>query len=1051
MADPGIAYPATTEQVLRALKSASESLSRPATAAPAVRDRADELKFQMAVRHWCDPASLLPDLPDPEKLKVLDRVLSDCGVAWRGEKSEWLLLDDPRRHALRSVTPAAVAAALGQAGEGDPVTAALSHLYIGGRFEIDRTDLASLRMLLAAQGWTEGHAPHPVDRLDLQRRITRAHRFEDFERILKRGFFGRRKEVSQLVEFMAGSAHRGARIEALYLSGEGGMGKSTLLAKAMTDLLERQPDAVFLHFDFDRSDLDPTRTFSLNLELLQQAASFAPSGGVDLVQRRDYIRLDLAEQRGSSSGRRTRSDDHEQVGPVDLAAARSSYSPPRRAGRESYDFESESSDSSSQSAVGGAFSWLSNTDRPLVLILDTFEQVEAGGEYFLEAIGRWISQLPYSSGARAVRVVISGRGDAKAMSSRIANLGQSEEIALGELDEKDSIALLQSDGVSDKSLAQQLRQAFGGNPLVLRLVADVLARSSPKELDDIIAKARSGAMPQELVQGMLYDRILKHVPAIAEPYAHPGLALPEITPAMIRQVLAPAQGKTRMRAAEANEIFEALASASWLVRREPGRKSISQRPDVRRLTLRLIGSDPKRADQVEAVRQRAIDHHMRYRGSRHHAMLLYHQLMGVRDPSELAFLEGRDLSRLMPFLRPHLEDLPEIARNALLSLFSNRLGPEDAIQTLGDEAWARFMGGDDTDRGFGDRSAESADPLIALDLWRRRPFYWKSGAPTFVVQAMAESAQWETWKIHLGPLLLSWDRERDPDPIRRLYWLIRLWLVSSRERLPSEAWSHVQALFKSTRALSSLSQLASLLALADAREREPGFAEWHKRSRIPADWDPRIFLASAIGEPIGHRLSVPIDRIVVVQGDWIEQVLGTCGKAFASSNRGVLEAAQRSIAELHGEPWAHYSKLRRELKQRVQIDLAELTPECAVLLLRGSLPEFYRPARQALREAFDTLSDPRPAIRGLLAELRPRQSIRPIDFEPDDFADRAVHDPVKWWLALVQFADQARVLPDLLQTAASQTQHPTLKAVSEQFRFSDETLCRGYSSSWFQR
>jgi hypothetical protein len=141
----------------------------------------------------------------------------------------------------------------------------------------------------------------------------------------------------------------------------------------------------------------------------------------------------------------------------------------------------------------------------------------------------------------------------------------------------------------------------------------------------------------------------------------------------------------------------------------------------------------------------------------------------------------------------------------------------------------------------------------------------------------------------------------------------------------------------------------------------------------------------------------------------------------------------------------------RELKKRVglSLDYSGAPSECAVLLLRGPMPEFYRPARQALREAFGELHRPKLAIQDLLAELRPHFSICPRDFEPDVFADVAVRDPVKWWLALVQFADQARVLAELLAGALDRTGHPKLKAVAAQFEFCDRTLCGGADSGWF--
>jgi hypothetical protein len=115
------------------------------------------------------------------------------------------------------------------------------------------------------------------------------------------------------------------------------------------------------------------------------------------------------------------------------------------------------------------------------------------------------------------------------------------------------------------------------------------------------------------------------------------------------------------------------------------------------------------------------------------------------------------------------------------------------------------------------------------------------------------------------------------------------------------------------------------------------------------------------------------------------------------------------------------------------------------LVTRGSSSEFYRPLRQALREA---LTDEATVLR-VLDAVRPAFTIWPADFERTRIAVEAVSDPASTFLSIAKFADQARVLETLMTAACDVVpKNAKLERVARAFVKWDRAICGGRSSSW---
>ena len=100
-------------------------------------------------------------------------------------------------------------------------------------------------------------------------------------------------------------------------------------------------------------------------------------------------------------------------------------------------------------------------------------------------------------------------------------------------------------------------------------------------------------LDKELVQGVLYDRILQHIrDAKARKLAHPGLVLRRVTWRLIRDVLANPCELGQVDESEARRLWAALGDEVWLVDRDAKRSDVLiHRSDIRRLMLRLMAKD----------------------------------------------------------------------------------------------------------------------------------------------------------------------------------------------------------------------------------------------------------------------------------------------------------------------------------------------------------------------------------------------------------------------------------------------------------------------------
>jgi tetratricopeptide (TPR) repeat protein len=429
-------------------------------------------------------------------------------------------------------------------------------------------------------------------------------------------FQGRTTELAALRAYIDDN---GARRPPLLIFGAGGMGKSALVAKFILDSVGRLPLA---YLDCDRPGIVAMEPVTLLAEIVRQLA------------------LQFPELEAASGHLRARwlariSADNE-VGTGGRTAV--------TLGRESM-LEELKLLLDSLPIEGGR----------LLLVIDTFEEVQHYARAAVDEIFGLLDEL--KTLLPGLRTVLAGRNPVPGLVY--------EPLEIGPLDVESAQAILATLGVTPDSVVVGLGRNLRGNPLSLRLAAELWRSSDGTDLTDIAAIAN-----QVDLQGILYGRILNHVHDEAiRSIAHPGLILRRITPDIIARILAEPCGLGPIDRQRAETLFSALREEmSLVVRDDEGEvEAVRHRADVRRIMLRPL----RRAqhDTVLGIERAAIAYYSGIGGVVARAEEIYHRL-SLGEPSEV--IEKRWMPGIEESLRSAVGELEGDSRTFLAA----RLGIE---------------------------------------------------------------------------------------------------------------------------------------------------------------------------------------------------------------------------------------------------------------------------------------------------------------------------------------------------------------------------------------
>ncbi|MFF0558189.1 trypsin-like peptidase domain-containing protein [Streptomyces sp. NPDC004266] len=515
---------------------------------------------------------------------------------------------------------------------------------------------------------------------EVQHRLERARLLQPMRRLVRGTFHGRTAELDALHAYLA-LPEEPAEPPVL-LHGVGGIGKSTLLAKFLIDALAAAGPAgfPFAHIDFARPTLSIHEPATVLAEMARQLGVHHPAHRAAFEELADECERTASLQRGE----RNELDELHR-----LAGTRATL------GRDySSDFHARAS-AREQELAHRVASLVAEAVRPepgeapppLVVVVDSFEEAQYRGSPVIARM--WAVWTALRAAYSRLRFIVSGR----APIDHPARVLTPRTMELTELDREASVDLLMSSGVTDEPLAEDLADRIGGHPLSLKLAARTavaLGVDSPalgELLRGLPSRRRyfDRQVDQMLIQGTLYDRLLKH---IAEDdvrvLVQAGLALRFITPDLIREVLAKPAGLVVESGGEARRLYGLLTSRVDLME-SAGPEAIRHRTDLRAIMLRL--SDKARTDLMRAVDRRAVAYYAAREGSRERAEEIYHRLRLGENPRTVE-------DRWEPGVAPYLggSTYREMAHRSAAFLLG-RIGghvPDQIMTEADQEDWERI-------------------------------------------------------------------------------------------------------------------------------------------------------------------------------------------------------------------------------------------------------------------------------------------------------------------------------------------------------------------------
>jgi hypothetical protein len=675
----------------------------------------DENKKQL----YRQAAAVLVSLKEPDALQPVGgngvpkegrEALSDELIPATGRKFEGMLMlhPDSRRAAiaqLPTVDARQKALAANPKERGGSLQRQLERYLLHSATPLEEQPPEQLDETFQIVTWLEGALDGLPSSRDVQARLSLRSFSAPFEALAGDDIFrGRTRELDYLRSYI-GVLEPAALLQrlanrvlrwtkpvaqpALSISGPGGVGKSALVARFMLEHSRLASDArlPFAYLDFDRSVLNISEPGTLLGEMLNQLDMQFEREGYFRELRDSFIEwMGTGERQEGQSTKeydaRVRSVIADLVGLIEVRLG----------------------------------------PRPYVIVLDTFEEVQYRGER--QAFGFW-ELLDRMQQARSfLRVVIAGRAP---VNSLVLAKQPPQRLELGELDREAAIAFLQTQGISDASIAEALVKQMGGVPLSLKLAASVVKRQGFSSVSDISGRSTFWfSTSDEVIQGFLYSRILGHLhdPSL-ERLAHPGLVLRRISPPIILEVLnEPCElGISTME--EAQDLFDKLRRETALVSSDTLDGTLVHRPDLRRTMLKLLVEKmPERAKQIH---QAAAKWYAAQTGWKAKAEELYHRLSLEELPND-PLLEHPDVHSSLQ------SSISELAPNAqrFLSTHGYDIDPEILEQASKEERDLALAAEIEELLPYGPRSVSYAKDLFhrKAQLGHAGPLYY-SGARIF--------------------------------------------------------------------------------------------------------------------------------------------------------------------------------------------------------------------------------------------------------------------------------------------------------------------------------
>lgn len=489
----------------------------------------------------------------------------------------------------------------------DAVTERMFDLVLRGE-PIDLTGLNrdELASLVVVCEWVAGILPDLPDNAALQARLAYEKTLSPLRHLVGGHFVGRHAELAFLDDyvgvlpvssmtrksqrFLRNAWHSLTSRPPLMVFGPGGVGKSSLLAQFILTHLEHDEDATlaFVHLDLDRALIDPQDTLTLLAEASRQLGTQFASHGAALTR----VARQLFDLQASSD-------------PLESSKA-------------------ELSDDEAIRLFGEAVNSILGTGRPLLWVMDTFEEAQKLGDSVVKTLWQFFDGL--LAVLPGLRLVVSGRTLPSGYTWNALPLTEFD-VASAKSYLRHRFTLAQIEPMPSEQQLQHILTAVGYSPLALRMaVKVVLLEGSGAFKPHPFPNMTLSRMRTVQIQAQLYHRILEHVDGGQDirRIASPGLAVRRVTPDVILHVLAQPCCLAIESLEEARTLFERMASQVDIFERDYTDGSLRHRSDVRRLMLRDMRQvAPKKIHEID---RRAVDYYQFLNTDADRAEEIYHRL-----------------------------------------------------------------------------------------------------------------------------------------------------------------------------------------------------------------------------------------------------------------------------------------------------------------------------------------------------------------------------------------------------------------------------------------
>jgi cellulose synthase operon protein C len=644
--------------------------------APQVTPERARLREHVAILSAFDAAILPPSTKgqarDPE---IESFLVEDCErVITRGGQ-RWSLREDFRIETLAALDHRGHLRHFGGATDQADAACRMALQYIRGTAPaLKRQTLEELQGTTRASAWLSGTRAKIPSGAQARAQLAIESMLQPLRILLAEGFVGRAQELKRLSDYaevlppsrrLTAVVQRVRRIvnlrdkPPLLISGPGGAGKSTLVAKFVLDHIDtsnvyRFP---FAYLSFDRSELRPEQPVSLLAEAADQLGALFPDVRNDAAQLAIAARnivassvapgLERRSTQGSSGSAIEWENADEQILVSRFAAL-------------------------IEIAVG-------TRDVPNVWVLDTFEVAQRQAPTVIDRLWKFIDHL--QGACPRLRVVLCGRAQISGH--------RTLDMPLGDLDAASALEMLHTQ-LADLELPEEflarIVKMVSAQPISLRL-AVLLVRAEAEKGKGLGTEELSRdlllRLPANEVQGVLYGRILDHIADYdVRRIAHPGLALRRVTPEVIQSVLARRCGLGDIGGRQAQNLFYSLQQQVSLV--EPdGSDGVRLRPEIRRVLLPMIERD--NPGVLASLRQAALRYYSKQTSLEAKLDELYYRLALGQSTATLDRAFDSDAARA---LNDVVDEFPASSQVYLANRLGITVAAEVRVQA-DDLSWAR--------------------------------------------------------------------------------------------------------------------------------------------------------------------------------------------------------------------------------------------------------------------------------------------------------------------------------------------------------------------------